>query len=68
MKLPFHVIYTTLEQTCVLAVLVLSLFSIHTRALTQVVGVKNRDNPDWWMAALDNGVEGWVPANYLEMQ
>ncbi|CAN0289166.1 unnamed protein product, partial [Ectocarpus fasciculatus] len=34
----------------------------------QVVGVTNRDNPDWWMAALGGGVEGWVPANYLEMQ
>ncbi|CAN0376805.1 unnamed protein product, partial [Scytosiphon promiscuus] len=34
----------------------------------QVVGIKNRDSPDWWMAVLDNGVEGWVPANYLEMQ
>ncbi|CAM9839939.1 unnamed protein product [Ectocarpus sp. 13 AM-2016] len=34
----------------------------------QVVGVTNRDNPDWWMASLDGGVEGWVPANYLEMQ
>eukprot|EP00752_Nemacystus_decipiens_P006696 g6019.t1 len=34
----------------------------------QIVGIKNRDSPDWWMAALDNGQEGWVPANYLEMQ
>ncbi|CAN0452172.1 unnamed protein product, partial [Laminaria digitata] len=33
----------------------------------QVVGIKSRDNPDWWMASLDNGAEGWVPANYLEM-
>lgn len=33
----------------------------------QVVGIKNRDSPDWWMAALDDGREGWVPASYLEM-
>lgn len=34
----------------------------------QIVGIKNRESPDWWMAALENGLEGWVPANYLEMQ
>ncbi|CAM9843418.1 unnamed protein product, partial [Sphacelaria rigidula] len=34
----------------------------------QMVGIKNRDSPDWWMAATDAGQEGWVPANYLEMQ
>jgi hypothetical protein len=36
--------------------------------IVAIIGDKKSDNDDWWRVRTSSGVEGYVPATYIDIQ